>query len=901
MKNWLTKAQLLISPTALGLYVTAAFAWTTLDYYTALGAASEDVGIINQLLITAHQKSIDFRLKARGERAGTPKIGLLTVDEKAVETVGRWPWPREVTGRAIDNAIKLGAKVLAFDMVFSEPSNQPAAEVYQELSKKTNLPPALRQEFEKAVASRDSDAKLAQVFRRNHEKLVLGAFGGGDISPFQPPEFDYCLDQLFALTPEHGLWVDREQSSLISISSAPEMPQVLADFYKEHLRAIDSAVREGKSHRSSLDAYNLRTEVTEKQLEFCAGFMNPAHDETYSAIAENWDQVAAAIDPELIKKFPTYDAWVKDFKTQIERTSIPQVLDWTMNLATLLPEGESYNTGYFNAQLDPDGTIRRSRLILRTGHSLMPSIALKAFLLANGYGAQVSYRYSGKTMRNDVERLEILNDEGEHLFDVPVDPMGRLAINYAGRQKMFPYVSMADLLSDSDTMTYEIREPNKSGGWSEVTKKAKKAEFLKDMIFIVGATAIGIYDLRVTPFEENFPGAETHVNVLDNLMRRDFLYSNPSEETGMLAAVILIGAILSFALAHLGALPGLSLVTTMFVGIVLLDRFFLFGHGTVVTIVLPLTLILVQFFVLISYKYLTEERRKKELRTTFSKYVSPAIVEEILSDPSKVELGGRKAKVTVFFSDVRGFTTISEKLDPAALSDLLNGYLTPMTDLVFSNRGTLDKYMGDAIMAFFGAPIPHPLHAKDACHCALSQIEKLQILRQGFREKGLPDIDIGIGLNTGEVSVGNMGSETVRSYTVMGDAVNLASRLEGINKEYGTRIIVSEFTRAEIGEDFVCRELDLVRVKGKLKPVKIFELIAAGQMTPGMSEWLKAYNEGFQAYYRRQFNEALTCFQRVLELRPDDGPTLLYVERCQDYLTEPPSPDWDGVFTMKTK
>lgn len=307
-----------------------------------------------------------------------------------------------------------------------------------------------------------------------------------------------------------------------------------------------------------------------------------------------------------------------------------------------------------------------------------------------------------------------------------------------------------------------------------------------------------------------------------------------------------------------------------------------------------------------SYKYFTEERKKQELKGTFAKYVSPAIVDEILKDPGNIELGGKKVELTVMFSDVRGFTTISEKLDPRALSSLLNSYLTPMTDLVFETKGTLDKYMGDAIMAFWGAPIPLDDHPQRAATCALKMLKKLKVLQQEYANKGLPTIDIGIGLNTGDMSVGNMGSNTVRSYTVMGDSVNLGSRLEGINKEYGTRIIVSEFTQKRIAQDFITREVDWVRVKGKAQPVRIFELMgtkASGPLAPEaqLLALLPEFEKGFRLYHERKFDEAVVAFTAALNTKPDDECSQLYIERCNEYLAEPPGNDWDGVYTMKTK
>jgi len=257
--------------------------------------------------------------------------------------------------------------------------------------------------------------------------------------------------------------------------------------------------------------------------------------------------------------------------------------------------------------------------------------------------------------------------------------------------------------------------------------------------------------------------------------------------------------------------------------------------------------------------------------------------------------------MSVFFSDVRGFTTISEKLDPRALSDLLTRYLTPMTQIVFANKGTLDKYMGDALMAFFGAPLVFDDHAKHACRSALQSLEKLKELQAQFKAQGLPEIDIGIGINSGEMSVGNMGSDIVRSYTVMGDSVNLGSRLEGINKEYGTRVIISQFTYEDVKDSFCCREVDWVRVKGKMEPVRIFELICEGEPEGMTREVLSHFSQGFNLYHEKKFAEALDCFRKASQLNPTDGPSELYIERCETFLQEPPPEQWDGVFVMKTK
>jgi adenylate cyclase len=276
-------------------------------------------------------------------------------------------------------------------------------------------------------------------------------------------------------------------------------------------------------------------------------------------------------------------------------------------------------------------------------------------------------------------------------------------------------------------------------------------------------------------------------------------------------------------------------------------------------------------------------------------------MDAVLADPSKLRLGGEKRELTVLFSDIRGFTQFSERLPPEQLVTLLNRYLTPMTDLVFEHGGTLDKYMGDAIMAFYGAPLDQPDHALRAVKTADSMMRALSTLSPQWQSEGLPALDIGIGINSGPMVVGNMGSESRFDYTVMGDAVNLGSRLEGTNKVYGTHVILSEDTEALVRGQVTTRQLDSVRVKGKHRPVRIYELIAIGACPPDWVEPLDAYQRGLDLYRRRAFAEAAAAFQQVLERRPADKPAEIYLRRCRELQEAPPPADWDGVLDLLTK
>jgi adenylate cyclase len=302
-----------------------------------------------------------------------------------------------------------------------------------------------------------------------------------------------------------------------------------------------------------------------------------------------------------------------------------------------------------------------------------------------------------------------------------------------------------------------------------------------------------------------------------------------------------------------------------------------------------------------TYRILTEEKKKKEIRDAFSRYVAPSLVSDILRDPAKLVLGGEERRLTVFFSDIRGFTTISEGLTPQALVKLINDYLTPMTDIILKSGGTVDKYMGDAIMAFWGAPVWQEDHAIRAANTALEMMEKLRLMQAEWEKQGIPRLDIGIGLSTGRVTVGNMGSHMRFDYTVMGDSVNLGSRLEGLNKEYGTHIIVPKYTYEDIRQEFILRKLDHIRVKGKKVPIKIYELMGRKDAGDKLREAAGIFEEGLDAYMARDWDKAEARFRKTLGLIPDDGPSNAFLKRVAGMREADLPEDWDGVCVMKTK
>lgn len=799
----------LVSAGGIGAIVSLFFIGLAFQYYLHREDFESQQRLWMEILSLVDMKTTDLRMKIRGfSSIGDSPVAVLTVDERAVEEVGRWPWSRDTTAKVVARLSELGAKVIGYDMVFAEPEKNIAYRALESIKGKFTQNPEVLRQIEQEGGKYETDRIFGETLKKHQNKMVLGTYFDPNevyLSPFQ----ELCYNEVFKRSPTKKGY-DQEQSPLVVIDD--DNMAVDSEVFGEPLKAIFDAIT-GEVQKAALskakksrvedlsvqDQANLDREINTAINVYCANWLHPKRDPNYQLFKSVWPQLTQKID--FLKNLDP-DQSMATFKNSQLAIGLPSEGRWWINVPPIT-EG-AIHFSFFNASIDSDGTIRRANLIRRIGSHYFPSLPLQSYLVATNQQAQVFLKRDEKRPDTKViGEFRIVDSEGEKQFSVPVDGQGRLLINYMGSRQMFPYLSAADVFSDSPTAKISVRQYNaKHKAWEIGTQEVDKAKFIKDKIFIFGATAIGIYDLRVTPFEENFPGVETHANVLHNLLTRKFLTSHHEEEIRMLLSLLLIGVVMSMVLHHAGPLTSLLTTVALLLGISLLDQLYIFKKGYVVSIMFPFVMTLSIYVAITIFKYFTEERKKRELKGTFAKYVSPAIVDEILADPKNINLGGKKMRVTVFFSDVRGFTTISEKLDPEQLSMVLNMYLTPMTELVFANKGTLDKYMGDAIMAFFGAPIGFSDHAHHACRCALQNIAKLKELKEVFKAKNLPQIDIGIGLNTAEVSVGNMGSDIVRNYTIMGDGVNLGSRLEGINKEYGTRIIISQFTYEDVKKAF---------------------------------------------------------------------------------------------------
>ena len=548
---------------------------------------------------------------------------------------------------------------------------------------------------------------------------------------------------------------------------------------------------------------------------------------------------------------------------KVEEVPILEALYLRSNIEIISEKARAL--GFFNVDFrvkeNVDGTVRWVPLVMKFQDDVYPSFAL-----------QVLNQYLGSP---EPPVLKVADFGVEKILlsgrVIPADERGGLLLNYRGRRNSFPGYSF-----------YKVIEGD-----------VPKGEFA-GRIVLVGATATGVYDARVTPFDVGLPGVEIHATVIDNILRRDFIRQPDWIWAINIPAIILMTFIPGLFIYRLRPLRGVPISTGLFV-IYLFANWYFFNQRVWINLIYPFLGFLGVFVAVTVYQYVTEEREKRKIRGAFQFYVSAGVIEEILKDPAKLKLGGERKVLTVLFSDIKGFSSLSETLPPDTLTKLLNLYLTPMTVTVFKYQGTLDKYMGDAIMAIFGAPLEQNDHAENACHTAIDMVGALKGLHKGWEIDGIPEISIGVGINTGPMSVGNMGSTMLFDYTVVGDHVNLGSRLEKLNREYGTNIIISEFTHRHIQDKFTCRELDIVRGRGRREPVTIFELLGREEPFPKWSAFKRLFEQGLMAYRSQRWDDGIGGFGEALKIRPDDGPAKLYLRRCMQLRERAPSPKWDGI------
>src|ERR1039457_4326270 len=765
--RWLSnqpQAAIAVVVTAIGLGLFA---------YSGIGG-NQRAGFL--FLQDIEQRTLDLRFALRGKRAADPRIVIVGIDDKTLQTIGSFPLPRSNYALLVRQLKQSGARVVGFDVTFPTAASSEALDVLARLRSEIGpcAPADLQSKPLQLEQQSDVDAQFAAALK-DAGNVVLGhLFLSAEASKFSDP---------------------KQAEAYFNIVWAKSFPQVLK-------------VKSGN------------------------------------------------------RDFDLSQAWIQ--------AGGPVAAGVEANLPKLAEAAASY--GFFNITPDADGTIRRALFVIRyQDQDFFPSLDLQVLRQYEDIPDQQIAAYIGA---GGIERIKF----GSH--DLQPWQNATSLINYVGPYHSYPQYSMVDVISG-------VVPPDAFHG----------------KIVFVGGTALGIGDLRNTPFEKQgsgYMGVEIHANILDNLLHsaepaRTFLIRGFKEEIVDIAFIIFFGIGLGLWCGRSRPLVALA-AFSVFV-------YFGFAHwGRWYSFVVPAGTLVASYASITSFRVIHEEREKRKIRKTFSQYLSPGVIALIEKDPQRyIRPGGEVQDLTVMFSDIRDFTSLSEGLTPDDLVHLLNQYLSAMTDILFRNLGTLDKYIGDAIMAFWGSPFPQQDHALRACRCAVEMIDGLEELNRKWAEQGRRQIAIGIGLNTGPVNVGNMGSDKRLAWTCMGDNVNLASRLEGMTKEYRNRVIISEFTQAQVSDQFVTREVDRIRVKGKKKPVVIYELLAPISERHTYESLLTKYIAALDVYRSQNWLEAVGAFGEVLLAYPGDGPTQILLQRSVEFLEEAPEPDWDGVYVMKSK
>ena len=763
-------------------------------------------------------KSYDLRFRSRGIRNASPEIVLAVIDERSLDTVGTWPWPRKQFGKLVDILSEDGAKVIGFDVGFWEPDENSNLRVLDDLEAEIGSLQSddgpIRNFIEKKRSSLDNDLIFAESLKRSEANVILGHF-------------------------------------------------------------------------------------------FHTNIGNLGYELSQDIIDERRDRISESRYPLIMQEDPDLDIgmFLPEFNVYAPET----------NLRVLTDAADS--SGYFNMVPDSDGIIRSTPLIIKCGEDVYSPLAI-----------QCAWHYLDKPQL--MVKAAIYGIEGIRMGNrfIPTDESGRLLINYRGPEKTYPYFSISDILE---------------GKISEGTFRNK--------IVLVAATAVGLGDIRFTPTSGSaeYPGVEVHANVIDNILNNDFMNKPRWATIYDLLAIILVGVLVGIVVPRSGAIKGLLFVLALFILHIIGVNWLFSRYGFWVNMVYPALTLFLVYLALTTYHYLVEEKSSRFLHSTFSSYLSPELISQMVESETMPELGGEARILTAYFTDIQSFSVFSEKLTATQLVELLNEYLTAMTDILIYEGGTLDKYEGDAIIAFLGAPLYFHDHSLRACRIAVGMQNALLDLRDKWKNekqkpgepdrntKNLPadewapgdrwpkvvhEMKMRIGINSGEIVVGNMGSSMRMNYTMMGDSVNLAARLEEGAKQFGIYTAVSEYTmnmeytdengNKERAMDAVeARLIDTITVVGKSEPVKIYELCAMkGGLSQQEKELFSLFDKGMHHYINMEWDPAIEIFKQSLKIeRIPDGkttPSEVYLSRCELFKENPPVPPgqkWDGVFRMTKK
>lgn len=868
----------------------------------------------------------DLYLSIRPEIEQDEQILLLDIDDLSISEIGVWPWSRDITARGLTLLREFNARSVVMDIEYTESSPMGVnSQVLQE-----EIPQLFNQEFGKI----------------NENVNSLFAALGSESIPLSAAE-EYVND-LTELT---------EQSKQLLLQRVKDIARDNDEFYGQMARlngntyfTVSMLTEQDQAVPDTLISYAQEEIALDKihTAGSAAGLIAEA-DGIRPAIGPILSNAAGAGFPNVVVDSDGVRRRVK-LLMQFEGEYYAQLafrplLDWLGNPQVEVKPGEVLLMG---ARHPDEGTVDIRIPLTEQGDILInwPHASYQESFRHLSYYELV---YNRELEKRLLENLEIMQSAGylsyyqgdfplmrsynyaEDIFEeVKTGGNPELMEEYANVRQQF-FTATGDFLQ-GDTQNRIIDEIDRVLASAELSEGQRssyqeiKSEIpavfetsrevytklmesrdrldsaLNGSFVIVGHVGTSTTDIGVTPFAKEYMNVGTHASLVNTILQRNFLDELPEWYAYVLAPIfaLIIGVLIRRQDPRVAIAVGLVFVGVMAAASI---GIFLFT-GVYLSPVVPVLSAFFTFSAITIMKYLQSARDRIFIRNAFSHYLSNDVINELLSNQDKLKLGGDKKHMTALFTDVKGFSSISETFDPAELVKLLNQYLTEMSDIILDYRGTIDKYEGDAIISFFGAPIEYTDHAERACRSAVEMKRAEVALNQHFQRQNLTPVPIytRIGINTGEMVVGNMGTDRKMDYTIMGNSVNLAARLEGVNKQYGTWILISEPTFEEGGADFLARRLDRVRVVGINKPVRLYELLEEkAYASPRQQEAQELFQEALELFEARDWEAAQNYFKRVLQLLPEDGPSQLYLKRIRKFKAKKPPQDWDGVFNLSLK
>jgi len=912
---------------AVGFVLVFAFAGFTSEFYRVI-----------------ELKTLDLRFRTRAALPQSSLILHVDIDDTSIKSFGRWPWAWSRHARALGILKELGARAVVFDVEFPEPSNPQDDKTFADALSRTRfsfLPfrlevhdPASPEESRLAERIRQallkdfsSDAiglaerlgapkeavsarfvSLKESVARSVGWEILRAKGTlaekalfDRLMPESDPLIVSVENRIIPAAVDYCLAVDR-----VYRTSALDLPAGMspgfftpADEIRPPIHALtEGCIAFGASNALSDPEDGVIRHLT---LFFVKDGQLLPHLSLMSAC---WALGTKVQDVEIlpgrhVKIRPVTDAAgtrdpivipVDDRCRTIVNWAGRRGMPWR-NLFEHVPYGSILELHTLREDLDSnDGVFRNADAIVGGNWS-------------RAHEKVRELQSRGDLSENERARLEELTAEQRKVEETILDKLKRESSKYNDEE--------LKKLSDEDrelvlTMKHDVEiipkvwGARKSLAARETELRRQLERKIRDRLCIIGMTASASTDLKPTPVSPELPGVAVHSAVINSILQRSFIHKAP--EWVNVVAIVLVGLAVSLLTSHLKtrwAAVGSLGVLAGWTGLVLLA--FALG-GWWVAMAGPVLAGFLSYASVTAYRQLTEERQKRQIRHAFQHYLSPTVVEEVLKNPETLKLGGERKELTVLFSDVTGFTPIAETMEPEDLVALLNDYLSEMSDVILKSKGYINKYEGDAILAVFGAPLPDPHHARAACQVALDSQRRLQDFREKLIGEKRPIIRARIGINSGIMIVGNMGSRRLFDYTVMGDNVNIGARLESAGKHFGTEILIGENTYRAVKDAFDTRRLGLVYVKGRSKPVGAYELLAEkGKCPPFVTKILRYYEEGLAAYADRKWDVAIAAFAECLKINPKDGPSRAYLHRSKELSVSPAPEPWDGTFTLEGK